>query len=238
MAPLWSRPEKRVARRKGEGGREEETATRTIEGGLSFPKSRELFEVIQTREVVPHLPRWQQGQVAHFLFSGSPLTDVLQQQGARTIIAGYLGGARTGRSKKAGEWRFRGGLTSLPLKNNSLDWALLSAPALPATQIVPLLKELGRIVKPGGGGLFIDWHPYSGAVQAAVADRPAVDATEGLGLERYFKALRSAHLEIRELREAFIDASVRSLMESAEDKDWFDRHKRQPLALLISFHKA
>ena len=113
---LWPFSGKRMPRKAGRTGTEagEETATRYVVGGLSYPKSRQIFEVIQTREVVSRLPHFSGERVAHFLFSGSPLTNSCKEKGAGSVLVGYLGGARTGAARTEGEYRFRGGFGGLP----------------------------------------------------------------------------------------------------------------------------
>ncbi len=219
-------------------GSEEVTSTRYIAGGLSVPKSRELFEVVQMKEVLPRLPDdFAGGNVGHFLFSGTPLTSEFKSKGAGRVLAGYLGRVRTQKSTNDIELRFRSAPDRLALKEWSCRWALVSAPSVPALPVVRLIKELGRVLEPGGGGAIIDWHPYSGAVRNILSDRPTVDTAEGMGLEKYYAAFQEAGMMATHVKETFVDGSLRKMMETQEDKEWYNNHRKEPFAIVFFVKK-
>ncbi len=218
---------------------DEITVTRQVAGGLSVLKSRELFEVIQTREILPRLPDDFAGKyAAHFLFSGSPYTSELREKGAGHVLVGYIGRMRTPRGGQDGELRFRTAADRIPLKEWACHWALVSPPTVPAAPVSRLIKELGRILEPGGTAVCMDWHPYSAAVREALGDRPAIDESEGIGLEKYFRAFKDAGLQATLVKESFVDGSVRKLMETDDDKDWYNEHRREPFAILLFVKKT
>ncbi len=237
--PFGKKETKAATRAKPIPEAPEITETRSVAGGLSVPKSRELFEVIQLREVVPRLPDDFAGKfVAHLLFTGSPLTASFREKGAGKVLVGYMGRVRTQRSPNETELRFKTMADRLPLKEWCCRWALMSAPTIPSAPTSRLIQELGRIIEPGGGAAIIDWHPYSKAVLEAVRQRPAVDEAEGIGLEKYFRAFSKVGLMATEIREIFVDGGMRKLMETDEDKNWYQKHRREPLAIIIFAKKT
>lgn len=218
--------------------KEEVTATRNLVAGLSVAKVNEIFEVIQTREVLPRLPSdFADGLVGHFLFSGSALTSSFRGKGAKSVLVTYLGPFRLRRQAKEQEFYVQASPERLPYKEWICRWVLLSAPTLPATPMARLIKELGRVIEPGGGGIIVDWHPYSSVVQETLKSRPVTDEREGVGFEKYFKALQQSGLIATQVKEIFVDGVLRSLMETTDEKEWYNAQRRKPLALLLIVKK-
>lgn len=217
--------------------REEETATRVVAGGLSLPKSREIYEIVQTREVLNRLPDIAEGTVAHFLFAGSPITRSLQEAGAGRVLVGYIGKVRTASGDEPREFRFQTAADRLPLRERSCRFALVSAPLSPGLPMMSLVKEVGRILESGSTAIILDWHPYSAAVQSLMAKKAAIDESEGIGLEKYFRAFKEAELTATEVREAFVDGSLRKMMETEDEKEWYADHRREPLFMALFVKK-
>lgn len=237
--PFFIKKEEKKPRPKPKPEVEEITAARHVAGGLPVPKSRELFEVIQTREILPRLPDEFAGKmVAHLLFSGTPFTSLLREKGAGKILVGYIGRFRSRQVASGMELRFRTSADRIPLKEWCCRFALLSAPTVPTTPIGRLIRELGRIIEPGGGAALVDWHPYSAAVRNTIAERPVQDGTEGIGIEKYFKAFKDAGLIVTQVKEAFVDGSFRKLMETKDDQIWYKEHRREPYAIVFFVKKT
>lgn len=219
--------------------KEEITATRFIAEGLTPGKVQELFEVIQLRDAIPHLPAdFAGGKVLQVLFMGAPLGRELSAKGAGAILNAYIGRAEVAGGGGEKMYAFRSAADRLPLKEWSCRWALSSAPAAPAVPVAGLIHELGRVVEPGGGATFIDWHPYSVAVIRALAGRPAIDEKEGIGFEKYFRAFQKSGFQVTGIKESFVDGSVRKMMESEEEKQWYEKYRKTPLILTVLLKKA
>ena len=221
-----------------EAPREEVTETRHAAGGLAFAKIKEIFEVIQLREIVPRLPDdYAGGNILHLLFTGSPLTTAFKDKGAGPVLAGYV--SPTSNLSGGGEaLAFRTAPDRLPIKEWSCRWALSSAPVVPALAVAGQINELGRVIEPGGGAVFVDWHPYSHAVVSSLSSRKVVDENEGVGFEKYFRAFQKAGFIATQVKEAFIDGSFRKLMDTDEEKDWYNKHRRQPFAIMFFLKKS
>jgi hypothetical protein len=237
--PFLAKKKDRTAVKKRESEKDEITVTRHMAGGLSASKAREIFEVIQTREIVPHLPDdFADKMVSHFLFTGSPLTYAFRDKGAGKILVGYIGRTQIRKSSNDMELCFRAAPDRLPLKEWCCRWALVSAPTVPITPICLLIRDLGRIIEPGGGAAIIDWHPYSSAARSAFGSRSTADESEGIGFEKYFRAFKDAGFIATEVKEAFVDGSISKLMETREDKEWYTRHRYEPFAIVLFVKKT
>lgn len=219
--------------------KDEITATRYVAAGLSPSKVKELFEVVQLRDVMTQLPAdFAGGKILQLLFMGAPLSHECREKGAGTILTGYIGRAEAATTKLEQEFAFRTAADRLPLRDWSCRWALSLAPQAPAVAVGGLIRELGRVVEPGGGAVFVDWHPYSVAVVRALAGRPVVDEKEGIGFEKYFRAFQKGGFQVTGVRESFVDGSVRKMMEKPEEKQWYEKYRKTPLAMTLSLKKA
>jgi SAM-dependent methyltransferase len=217
---------------------EEVTETAFIEKGLSLSKSQSLFALIHDRELFPRLPDLQDGRVVHIACGITSLTKGLKEKGAQQLYCGFVGRTPVEAIPAQDEvFSFKSAMDRLPLQSGSFKTVIISEPARPATPIASLIKEVGRILKSGGEGVLLDWHPYNPIVKAVLHSKPVVDESEGIGFEKYFRSLNQAGLRLTKIKESFVDGNFRQQLKGQEETLWYEKNRREPYALLIFFKK-
>ena len=112
---------------------------------------------------------------------------------------------------------------ALPFTDESFDLVTCSLMISHVEDLQSFVTELARVARPGGHLLISDLHPFGhllGWNRSFVEQRNG--GVERIGIhyyrhlhEEYFRAFRTEHLEIEELREPRIDESVKHFFEGS-----------------------
>lgn len=101
--------------------------------------------------------------------------------------------------------------------------------------IVRTMRELGRIMNQGGQGAIVDYHPF-GLFAKQGQGRLKSAETRITKLEDYYKICRQSGLRIVDVREAFVDDSVRNFF-SEEEIQAYRNLKGTPLLVFLFVYK-
>ena len=123
----------------------------------------------------------------------------------------------------------------LPLKEELFDYALVRFATPHQGDMSSSVQELGRIMKTGGRGLFIDYHPY-GLYSQKGSQKLRSSSTVVRGVEDYYRIFKKGGMRVVEVREAWIDESMRSIF-SEEEIPAYRSLKGTPLAIFVFFYK-
>lgn len=74
----------------------------------------------------------------------------------------------------------RGRLEQLPLDDASVDVITCSLALTHVPDLAPVLREFGRVLRPGGTAVLSDMHPFNTMTGGAVAGWPSDDLTRGI----------------------------------------------------------
>ena len=139
------------------------------------------------------------------------------------------------------------GVENLPFRDEMFDLAISALVLDHVPDLQSALGELGRVLRSGGTLIISSFHPFGKLLSWRMTFRAA--GSEGgkvwyaaryyLHLHAdYINGLRSAGMEIAELREPVIDESVRPFYERAGRMDIFQRFKGYPMLLVMRARKT
>ena len=208
----------------------------SLESQFPPAKIREMITFATERICFPQIPNLKD-QVALEMSEGTTLliSRYIQQQARAAIGVGFgsLEGVRQGDSSRG--YFIRATPYALPFDKDFFDYIGARLATHFQGDIIRTIKEIGRVLAPGGQGFFIDFHPF-GLFAKSGTDRIRPVESTIRGIEDYYKICRSAGLRIVDLREAFIDESFRSLFEDNEIGA-YRNVKGTPLLVFVFFFK-
>lgn len=203
----------------------------SLESQFSPAKIREMINFATERICVPALPNLK-GQVTLEIGDG-PMFLVPKFIGQQARIA--LGLEISGQGGGGRGSIIRGLPSSLPFGKDFFEYVGARLATNLQGDVIRAVKEIGRVLAPGGQGFFIDFHPFGLYAKRGTDRLRSVESTIR-GIEDYYKICRSAGLRIVDLHEAFIDESFRSMLD-AEEVAAYRNVKGTPLLLFIFFFK-
>lgn len=208
----------------------------SLESQLSPAKVRQLINFSIERICVPTLPDLKGQATLEIGDAPSILTARFTGQQARISIGFEIGGAQTMRQGEPSRGSVARGLpSSLPFEKDFFEYIGARLATNLQGDMIRAIKEIGRVLAPGGQGFFADFHPFGLYAKKGTERLRAVESTIR-GIEDYYKICRSAGLRIVDLREAFVDESFRQMFEGDEIQV-YRNVKGTPLVVFIFFFK-
>jgi 2-polyprenyl-3-methyl-5-hydroxy-6-metoxy-1,4-benzoquinol methylase len=119
----------------------------------------------------------------------------------------------------AGDFR-RGRLEDLPVADASVDLITCSLALTHVPDLQQVMREFGRVLKPGGTAVLSDIHPFNIMITGGVAGFPGADLADGVPyvvnlthqIGDYMRAFRDARLSIIEcLEPVWAEAQIKRL---------------------------
>lgn len=98
----------------------------------------------------------------------------------------------------------------LPFPSQSFDYVLGRLATPNQGDIVKAVKEIGRVLAPGGQGVIIDFHPF-GLFSKRGSPRIRSIESNLRKFEEYYRLCRKAGLRVVDLRETFFDEGTRGI---------------------------
>lgn len=208
----------------------------SLESQFTPAKLREMIAAATERICVPAIPEMK-GQSALEIGDGpSFLAPRFMSMQARMALGFEIGGTpslRQGDSTRG--YVARGHASALPFEKELFDYIGARLATSLQGDVIKAVKEIGRVLSPGGQGFFADFHPFGLYAKKGTERMRAVESTVR-GMEDYYKVCRSAGLRIVDLREAFIDETFRSLF-AGEEIQAYRNVKGSPLLIFVFFFK-
>ncbi len=103
----------------------------------------------------------------------------------------------------------------LPFANQKFSYIIGRLATPHQGDVAGAISEIGRVLAPGGRGMIIDYHPF-GLYAKRGGHRMRSVESNIRKIEEYYHLCRKADLRVVDLREAFIDESMRSLFKEDE----------------------
>lgn len=204
----------------------------SLESQFAPAKIREMIDFATERICVPTIPNLK-GQAALEIGDGTmSLTPHFAGQQARVALGLEIGGQGVGGGRG---FTIRGIPSSLPFGRDFFEYVGARLATNLQGDIIRAVKEIGRVLAPGGQGFFVDFHPFGLYAKRGTDRLRAVESTIR-GIEDYYKICRSAGLRIVDLHEAFIDEGFRSMF-AGEEIQTYRNVKGTPLVIFIYFFK-
>lgn len=156
--------------------------------------------------------------------------------GASSVVGLEIGGSTVGRQGDAARgFTVRGLASLLPFRDASFEYATLRLATPIQGDLARTLTEAGRVLTPGSQGVLIDFHPFGlYARHGSPRLRPLESPIRGL--EDYYRLSRSGGLRVIDLKEVFVDESMRNLF-SEEEIQAYRQLKGTPLLIALFLYK-
>lgn len=129
-------------------------------------------------------------------------------------------------------------MTRLPFRDSSFDLVVSGLAIGHANDLVACMKEIARVLRPGGTLLYSDFHPSaakaglrrSGNVKGSTCEVPK----DGYELEEHRSALAAARLAIDVVTEARVGIELREQFDGSAD--FYSSWHGLPLVLIVKAH--
>jgi ubiquinone/menaquinone biosynthesis C-methylase UbiE len=208
----------------------------SLESQLPVAKIQQMITAATERIYLPVIPHLD-GKCTLEIGEGKPVfaQQFLQKQARLVVEANISEASSVAQGDASRGYVVNAQTGAVPFADNFFDYIVGRLGTGSQGDIVKSVKEMGRVLMPGGQGVFIDFHPFGLFSRKGAQRMLAVESTIR-GLEDYYKICRSAELRIVNLREAFIDENLRSVFSHGEIQS-YRNVKGTPLLLFIFFFK-
>lgn len=155
---------------------------------------------------------------------------------AKTMVGVEIGAGQTGRQGDVTRgFVIRSQLARLPFSDASFNYFIARLATPFQGDLVRAIRELSRIVAAGGQGVLIDYHPFGMyAKRGTNRSRPADSGVARL--EDYYRLFRQSGLRVVDVREAFVDESMRQHFKE-EEIQAYRNLKGSPLIIFLFVYK-
>lgn len=219
--------------------RPQRAAPDSLEGHLGIEHVQGLLATAADKMLRHSLPVLSDQRVLELGEGAGRFAALLTEHGAREVIAteiGPLGLAPVADVAKHVRV-VRATTLRLPYRDGTFDFVVANLLSLYQGETVAVLKELSRVLTPGGAVIALDFHPFAAfARRGTVRVRPTETSTRGLG--DYYKAARQAGLRVQEVKEGFIDETLRPQFTTPEQKQAYRTFRDKPLVLAMIARKG
>lgn len=208
----------------------------SVESQLPALRIRDIIDASITKVLQNAIPDLKGGKALEVGEGPASFCARLLAAQAQMAVGLEIGGGSVGRQGDVSRgFIIRAGAARLPF----LDGKFLYFLARLATQLqgdmVRALRELARILVPGGQGTIVDYHPFGlYAKRGANRVRPADSGVHRF--EDYYRLCRQVGLRIIDVREAFVDEGARPLFKE-EEIQAYRNLKGTPLLVFLFVYK-
>lgn len=211
----------------------------TLEAVLSVPKVKELLRLAVEKMVPTMLPALSDRRALELGDGVGRYAPRMKDHGAKLVVATEIGAGGGGSVVDPVHRIFmvRAAIYRLPFEDNVFDFGVANLLTPYQGNVLQALKEISRVMVPGGTVVISDFHPYGAyAKRGAARVRPAESSFRGVA--DYYKAARLAGLRVVDLREAHVDEAVRAAFVSDEEKQAYRALRDSPLVLCLVAKKG
>ncbi len=211
---------------------------RTLESVLSIQKVKDLLKIAAERLIPTQIPTLADRRVFEVGDGVGSFSPTLKDRGAKMVVAVEIGGSgfAIAADHVDRQYLVRSSVSRLPFRNGMFDYGVANLLTPYQGDFLHTLKELSRILAPGGTLIATDFHPFGAyARRGSLRIKPSEATMRGLA--DYYKAARLAGLQLVDIRESFLDETVRSLFETVEEKQIYRILRETPLILCMITRK-
>jgi len=208
-----------------------------LESRLSPERMRQLLDFVTDRLVLPTFPALKDKSLLEV--GEGPMRYVLAfaERKPRVNTGVVVGsGLMASGPVPSGALLLRGVFKALPFPAEHFDFAAVRLTTPLQGDVVGPVKEVGRVLTPDGTAILVDYHPFGLFAKSGASRMRGVESSIR-GLEDYYKMCRLAGLSITDIREAFIDDSLRNFFGTPEEAQIFRDLKGSPLILCLMVTK-
>lgn len=207
----------------------------SLEDQLPVGRIRELIAAAEDRIFPACFPKLNQRRALEIAEGPVRWVTLLMKQGAEVTVGLEIGGPASRQGDLARGFILRGQATALPLTTASFDYVAARLATQVQGDFPQALREMARVMTSGGQGVIVDYHPFG--LYAQHGDHRLRSRLSSIrGLEDYYKLCRSVGLYVVDLRELFIDESLRPRFAAAEIAAYRSL-KGTPLVLCLFVYK-
>lgn len=212
----------------------------TLETSMSVQKVKEVLRTSMERLIPTLLPALADRRTLEVADGVGRYAPSLKEHGAKLVVATEIGAS--GFAVRVADpvnrmYMIRAAVHRLPFSDNAFDFGIVNLLTPYQGNVLQALKELARVLAPGGSLVIADFHPFGAyAKRGAVRVRPTDSSFRGVG--DYYKATRLAGLRVTDVRECFVDETVRSAFQTPEEKEAYRGLRDSPLILCLMVKKG
>lgn len=212
----------------------------TLETAMSVQKVKEILRTSVERLVPTLLPTLADRRAVEIGDGVGRYAPSLKEHGARLVVATEIGAS--GFAARIADpvnrmYMIRAAIHRLPFSDNAFDFGIANLLTPYQGNVLQALKELARVLAPGGSFIITEFHPFGAyAKRGAMRVRPTDSSFRGVG--DYYKAARLAGLRVTDVRECFVDETVRAAFQTPEEKDAYRSLRDSPLILCLVVKKG
>ena len=209
-----------------------------LESQIQKEKIYQLIDYVTDRFVISSIPELREKNSMeigegpfHYLHS-------FVERKAKGACGVLLGGSKPfAKGKISSAMVIRANSRSLPFDSQYYDYVVARFTTPFQSDLVGPVKELGRVMAPDATGVLIDFHPFGLFAKSGQERLRGVESSIR-GLEDYYKMCRVARLEVTDIREAFIDDTLRNFFTTPTEMASFRELKGSPLVLCLFLMKT
>ena len=208
----------------------------SVESQLDASRIRELIEAA-SQKVISGISPELKGQNTLEIGEGPALFfQKFFSCHAATVIGVEMGGASVPRQGDASRgFTVRAQAAKLPFADAGFGYVLGRFCSHFAGDMLRDARELSRVMKPGGQGVVVDFHPFGMWARSGGGRVRAPDSGVHR-IEDYYRLFRQTGLRIVDVREAFIDEGMRQHFKDAETSAYRGL-KGTPILIFIFVYK-
>lgn len=208
----------------------------SLEGQLGQARIRDIIEASTQRVMAKTIPDLK-AKAALEVGEGPVLwgAKMLARQ-ANVVVGVEIGGGSLGRQGDISRgFVIRAHSTKFPFPDGRFAYFLARMATTLQGDMVRALRELGRVLSPGGQGVVVDYHPF-GLYGRRGGGRLKHSDPDVRRVEDYYRLCRQAGLRVVDVREAFVDEGIRQLFKE-EEIAAYRKLKGTPLLIFLFVYK-
>ncbi len=188
----------------------------SLESQLSSQRIRELIDASVQRMMSDLIPDIRKGRALEIGEGPVLFGSRLLSSEASIAIGAEIGGGSTGTQGDISRgYVVRSKVDGLPFPNSTFSYILARMATPFQGDMIRAMREMGRVLTPGGQGVVIDFHPYGlFAKRGGVRLRPAESAIRRF--EDFYTLCKKGGMRVVDIREAVVDEGMRSFFHEDE----------------------
>lgn len=211
----------------------------SLEGLLTVPKVRELLRLSVDRMIPNLLPALTDRRAFELADGVGKYAPRMKDHGAKMVVATEIGAGMTNPITDAVNhvYMLRAAIYRLPFEDNVFDFGVANLLTPYQGNVMQAFKEISRVMAPGGTIIITDFHPFGSYAKRGTARVKPVESSFR-GLADYYKAARLSGMRVTDIRESFVDETVRALFVTDEEKQIYRTLRDTPLILCMIAKKG